>query len=1504
MTTVNVKSSKLKNIFGTTCPKNQIFTNLTGLHKQSSGDGNIISCNDLFFCVPWSSGSGSVLVYSRKSPIKVPTDPPVVTGHKDLIVDTQFSPFKSTLLATASNDATVRLWEIPEEGLVKNLSKETALLQHDKKINLIQFHPTVENVLLSSSLDFKMRLWDINSPNKAIREIDGHTDLVQSFSWNLEGGAFVSSCRDGFARVYDPRTKTLLVSGAAHDSTKGFKTIWLAKREQFFTVGFNKSQGREFALWDMRKGLKKGCIVRQVVDNFPTHAYLNYDFGNQLLYVAGKADTNIKLYEVTDDQPFINFLSEFKSKESQTGIAMLPQRFNNVYENEIGSFMKLTGRSEVETISFTVPRKDIQIGEKKTKGLEKKPSMQKLKTDSPVVFQEDLFPDVPSGIPSLSLEQWLKGYDKTPTLVSQKKENMVSIYELPVEDGGKLKPMEEVIYGSFSGYLLKVSSDDWKKRDRFYVQLKHQELSFSKNEKSEVTEKIPFSHISSIHLTTGINDDSNNPEDENCWFQISTFDRIFYFICENQNDRIKWIEVLRKHIHRFHEEKPMEDYFFFSNTQNNKLQGWNKRFIHMTQKGLLFFQTKKQSIPKTKLDFSDISSIQDASDVKGLLEDEMKLSLQLNTKKNEKILIQAQNESQKDYWFEYIQNILNPYSDTDNLLVSLGFQRDEKKKSKNQPIMHPKISISPISTNLNEGDIKELLEVFGKIDNVVIHRGGTPFKQDTAIVSFIKEESVQNAITLNGSTLDNLKVKIAPYIEKESINPLYIKVENVPKDISYLDLNGVFTAFGEIDHMKKWLQESASIVYIKYKNKGESKNVLHLNNVKLYGLNIKVTEMNEKVSDDQLFMNELNPQDVKTGKIPVLIQMKGKKRIRSRKVKWGAQQLNSSDVFIIDCGLKIYQWNGKKASKFKKARGLDVTTNLRVKERAGAAKAFILDEGKDEDTNEYKELWNILGNPQNIPLTDNKSDENEEILIDRNTTLYRLSEQQGNFKVKRIATNQNLSKFMLKSEYVYILDCLSEIFIWEGSKSTQSLKKMGKRIAMKLEENDKRPEWTTTTREIELGETVMFKEKFIDFPSLLPISVSASDLQPKVSSTSQKLVQKPIKAEDLIQLKDTNQEELYDDGSGEPTIWKVEGFDKVVYPKNMYGQFYSGDSYIIAYKYKKQMSNNFKHLIYFWQGRDCSVNEKGASALLSVDVSDSQEGEALQIRILQQKETKHFLSIFKNFIIHLGKYNQKNPSQIIDIRESNVGILRAVGFNSDDNFTNSNGVLLRLGNDKSNVWIGKNATKEEIKYAKELSKSLSKNQIQETNEKDSKITRKKTRLFQFTGKTGVVEYSEIYDYSQDSLEDKDVFLLDADENMYLWFGTQAPFFVRKMSIEIALEYSKIQSQKLWVVRSCNEPDEFKVLFQAWGKIKFKNINIQESSEKKIDAEELLKDYSRKTYSYNELLSDKLPEGLDQTKLETYLSDDEFYEIFKMSRTEFNKLAGYKQQDLKKKVYLF
>lgn len=121
----------------------------------------------------------------------------------------------------------------------------------------------------------------------------------------------------------------------------------------------------------------------------------------------------------------------------------------------------------------------------------------------------------------------------------------------------------------------------------------------------------------------------------------------------------------------------------------------------------------------------------------------------------------------------------------------------------------------------------------------------------------------------------------------------------------------------------------------------------------------------------------------------MLIQVKGEKRVHVRRCETTAASLNYSDVFILDAGDKIYQWNGPHSHRNKRTKGksrilalthynnnylytgVDVANAINRKQRSGGADLIIIEAlQKGDDDGAPKEFWAILGGkPATIPET-------------------------------------------------------------------------------------------------------------------------------------------------------------------------------------------------------------------------------------------------------------------------------------------------------------------------------------------------------------------------------------------------------------------------------------------------------------------------------------------------------------------------------------------------------
>jgi len=202
-----------------------------------------------------------------------------------------------------------------------------------------------------------------------------------------------TSCKDKILRLFDPRQEKVVAESKDHDGAKGSRNLWLTgKKDLVFSCGFTKTSERVMALFDPRRF--NTPLTTQKIDASSSSLMPFYDPDNSVIFLAGKGDGNIRYYEVGDSDPFIFYLSEYKSNAPQSGMACMPKTALDVMRCEIMRFLKLTPQGQVIPLRFEVPRADNQF------------------------FQDDLFPDTWDGRAAMTSQQWFGGANNPPNLIS------------------------------------------------------------------------------------------------------------------------------------------------------------------------------------------------------------------------------------------------------------------------------------------------------------------------------------------------------------------------------------------------------------------------------------------------------------------------------------------------------------------------------------------------------------------------------------------------------------------------------------------------------------------------------------------------------------------------------------------------------------------------------------------------------------------------------------------------------------------------------------------------------------------------------------------------------------------------------------------------------------------------------------------------------------------------------------------------------------------------------
>jgi len=238
--------------------------------------------------------------------------------------------------------------------LTENVDKAIVTLEgHSKKVAFVKFHPTANNILASASHDFTVKIWDIEAQAESIN-FEDHPEVVQSIDFNGDGSQIATTCKDKKLRVFDPRDGKSVLSSEGFAGTKRSSVVWASNQEKLLAVGFSKTSQRQCGVWDPKKFDAPLHVMD--LDQSAGVVIPFYDPDNSILYLAGKGDASIRYFELVKEKPYLHALSEFRDTNSQQGVAWLPKRACDTTKCEIAHCLRLM-KDSIVPISFQVPRK-------------------------------------------------------------------------------------------------------------------------------------------------------------------------------------------------------------------------------------------------------------------------------------------------------------------------------------------------------------------------------------------------------------------------------------------------------------------------------------------------------------------------------------------------------------------------------------------------------------------------------------------------------------------------------------------------------------------------------------------------------------------------------------------------------------------------------------------------------------------------------------------------------------------------------------------------------------------------------------------------------------------------------------------------------------------------------------------------------------------------------------------------------------------------------------------
>uniref|UniRef100_A0A672H1L5 Villin-like n=1 Tax=Salarias fasciatus TaxID=181472 RepID=A0A672H1L5_SALFA len=540
-----------------------------------------------------------------------------------------------------------------------------------------------------------------------------------------------------------------------------------------------------------------------------------------------------------------------------------------------------------------------------------------------------------------------------------------------------------------------------------------------------------------------------------------------------------------------------------------------------------------------------------------------------------------------------------------------------------------------------------------------------------------------------------------------------------------------------------------------------------------------------------------------------LLHVKGRKHVTATEVEVAWSSFNTGDIFLLDMGKAIVQWNGPHSNRREKLKAVLVAQDIRDRERGGRAQI-----GVDPK---------LIGRFP-APLVKDSGCNVDNV-------------DSGNLVVQ-----ENASASWIRvcfSQDCYILDQGgSSVMVWKGKQASQAERREALNRAVGFIKAKKYPPNTTVEVMTEGGESAMFKHLFKSWKDKgqtkgLGTTYSTGKIA-KVDQTrfnTMELHARPQLAA---------HHRMVDDASGDVKVWRIENLELAEVNPRSYGQFYGGDCYLVLYTY--QRAGQQRYILYMWQ----VGNDPPPLGLWQTDERLlCYNGAPVQVRVVMGKEPQHFLAIFKGkMIIYEGGTSRSGvdtpepPIRLFQVRGTTEFNTKATEVPGRASSLNSNDVFLLKTDRLCYLWYGKDGAEVMGRAISDVLSKHSKQVVMEGQEPaefwvalGGKAPYREEplhspRLFECSNQTGRFRMTEVDDFAQDDLDEEDVMLLDSWQEIFLWVGNFANQKETKEAWNSAQEYLRMHpagrdpDTPIIFIKQGHEPLTFTGWFNAWDPLKW------------------------------------------------------------------------------------
>ncbi|KAF3827011.1 hypothetical protein GH733_002497 [Mirounga leonina] len=607
-----------------------------------------------------------------------------------------------------------------------------------------------------------------------------------------------------------------------------------------------------------------------------------------------------------------------------------------------------------------------------------------------------------------------------------------------------------------------------------------------------------------------------------------------------------------------------------------------------------------------------------------------------------------------------------------------------------------------------------------------------------------------------------------------------------------------------------------------------------------------------------------------------LLRIQGRKHVSATEVELSWNSFNKGDIFLLDLGKVMIQWNGPEASISEKARGLALTCSLQDRERGGRAQIGVVDD-EVEATDLMQVMEAVLGcRVGNLHATMPTKSISQ--LQKASVRLYHVCEKDEDLVIQELATCP-LTQDLLQEEDYYILDQGgSKIYVWQGRMSGLQEKKAAfSRALVKLLGPVSKgaafegaggalpwgafiqakgyPTYTNVEVVNDGAESAAFKQLFQTW--------STNQRRNKNLDGMSKLIRvRPDVGKLHSQPELAAQLRMVDDASGKVEVWCIQDLRRQPVDPKHHGQLYAGSCYLVLYTYQKM--GRVQYLLYLWQGHQATTREISTLNCHAEQLDLMYRGALVREHVTMGSEPPHFLAILQGQLVvfqghagHDGKGQPAPATRLFHVQGTDSYNTKTVEVPARASALRSTDIFLLVTAGPCYLWFGKvpltlatrlmpgvvcQARDGSTPQGRQTSMSNLRQARSGAGERPQwgverdrlpeDVSSFQPRLFECSSQMGHLVLTEVVFFSQEDLDKYDIMLLDTWQEapsvaqIFLWLGEAASEW--KEAVAWGREYLKTHpatrspATPIVVIKQGHEPPTFTGWFLTWDPYKWTN----------------------------------------------------------------------------------